>query len=78
MRAVGYVPPDPLMHHHVSPWHGNVVYVLCKIGYTSGMFMEILDAPRARELMAKFKYTQITAPVKAKKDYKAFYENLYR
>jgi hypothetical protein len=78
MRADSYVPPDPLMHHRVSPRHGNVVYVLCKIGYRPGMFMEILDAPRARELMAKFKYTQITAPVKAKKDYKTFYENLYR
>ena len=35
------------MHHRVSPRHGNVVSVLCKIGYTSGMFTEILDAPRA-------------------------------
>ena len=77
-EIVGYISPDPIMHYRVSPRAGDVVYLLCKIGYASGMFMEVLDASRAQPIMAKFKYTQIDAPVKAKKDYKAYYESLYR
>jgi hypothetical protein len=77
-EIVGYIAPDPLMHQRVSPRSGAVVYLYCRLGYASGIFMEVLDEAQAAPLMARFKHTQLEKPVKAKRDYKAYYERLYK
>jgi len=66
------------MHQRVTSRSAAVVYLHCRLGYTSGIFMEVLDEAQAVPLLAKFKHTQIEKPVKAKMDYKAYYERLYK
>jgi hypothetical protein len=76
---VAYASPSPLMHYRVTPAPGKTVYLYCRMGYTSGMYMEPIDAERARALMSEFKYTEIEIKgEKAKMDYKAYYDNLYK
>jgi len=78
-EIVAYVSPSPIMHYRVTPAPGKTVYLYCRMGYTSGMFMEVIDAERARALMTEFKYTEIEIKgEKAKMDYKAYYDNLYK
>lgn len=78
-EIVAYVAPSPIMHHRVTPAPGRTIYLLCKMGYASGMFIEPLDTDRARQLIAQFKYTEIeTKGEKAKMDYKAYYDRLYK
>jgi cellobiose-specific phosphotransferase system component IIB len=67
------------MHYRVTHAPGKTVYLLCRIGYTSGLFMEAIDEAQARPLLSKFKYTQIEVKgAKAKMDYKAYYDKLYK
>lgn len=78
-EIVAYVKPSPLMHYRVIPAPGKTVYLLCRIGYTTGMFIEALDEARAQALLAEYRYTEIE--VKGKKlamNYKDYYDKLYR
>jgi hypothetical protein len=78
-EIVAYVSPSPLLHFRVTPAPGKTVYLNCKAGYTSGMFMTTLDEDAAKALIAKLKYTEIGKKgEKAKMDYKAYYDNLYK
>ena len=71
--------PSPIMHYRVTPAPGKTVYLYCKIGYASGMFMEALDENSAKQLMSKFKYTEIGVKgEKAKMNYKEYYDKLYK
>ena len=77
-EIVAYMSPSPIMHYRVLPAPGKVIYLYCRMGYTTGMFMEPLSEEQARPLMEKFKYTEITLKdQKAKMDYKAYYDSLY-
>jgi hypothetical protein len=78
-EIVGYMSPSPVMHYRVTQSHGRTVYLYCKMGYASGMFMEPIDETTARPLIARFKYTEIDVKnAKAKMDYKAYYDKLYK
>jgi hypothetical protein len=78
-EIVGYIAPSPMMHYRVLPMPGKTVYLLCKIGYASGLFIEPMEEPAALQLIANSKYTDIALKgQKAKMDYKAYYDNLYR
>jgi hypothetical protein len=78
-EIVGYVSPSPVMHYRVTPAPGQTVYLLCRIGYTSGVFMEVIDEALAKAYLSKFKYTEIEVKgAKAKMDYKAYYDKLYK
>jgi hypothetical protein len=78
-EIVGYLSPSPVMHFRVTPSHGQTVYLFCRMGYASGLFMEPLDAARAQPLISQFKYTEIEVKgQKARMDYKAYYDNLFR
>lgn len=77
--VVAYAAPGPLMHYRVQHAPGETVYLFCRVGYASGMFMERMDEKRARELMAEFRYTDIEIKnQKAKMDYREYYDKLYR
>lgn len=78
-EIVGYVSPSPLMHYRVTPAPGKTVYLLCKFGYSTGLFIAPLEEAQANELIQKFKYTDIEIKgQKAKMDYKAYYDKLYQ
>jgi hypothetical protein len=78
-EIVGYVSPSPVMHYRVISAPGKTFYLFCRIGYTSGLFMEAMDEAQAKPLLSKFKYTEIAVKgAKAKMDYKAYYDKLYR
>lgn len=78
-EIVAYVSPSPIMHYRVVPSPGRTVYLLCKAGYTAGLFMTPIEREQAEALMAKLKYTEIGVKgAKAKMDYKAYYDNLFR
>ena len=78
-EIVGYLSPSPVMHYRVMLAHGSTVYLLCRMGYASGMFMEVMDEATAQPLLARFTYTEIGIKnAKAKMDYKAYYDNLYK
>lgn len=77
-EIVGYFSPSPVMHYRVSPAPGKTVYLLCRVGYSSGMFMEEMDEARAKGLMAQFKYTEIGVKgAKANMNYKDYYDRMY-
>jgi len=68
-----------MLHYRVVPSPGKTVYLLCKVGYTSGMFMTTLDEDAALALIGKLKYTEIGKKgQKAKMDYRAYYDRLYQ
>ncbi len=68
----------PLMHYRVVNRPGETVYLHCKMGYTTGMFIEEIDRAKAEEMMARFKYIDIGIKgKKIKTNYKDFYDNLY-
>jgi hypothetical protein len=78
-EIVGYFSPSPVMHYRVMPAPGKIVYLFCRVGYTTGMFMEVMDEAKARSLMLQFKYTEIEVKgAKANMDYKAYYDRLYK
>jgi hydrogenase maturation factor len=78
-EVVAYMSPSPLTHLRISGRAGETVYVFCHMGYASGIYMEEIDEATARNHMQEFKYTEIDVKnAKAKMDYKAYYENLYR
>jgi len=78
-EIVGYISPSPVVHYRVTPAPGKTVYLFCRMGYTSGVFMEALDEARAKPFLSQFKYTEIAAKgAKAKMDYKAYYDKLYK
>lgn len=78
-EIVTYVSPSPLMHYRVLPSPGKTVYLLCKAGYTTGMFMVPIEEGAAQQLIATSKYTEIAKKgEKAKMDYKSYYDNLYK
>lgn len=78
-EIVGYFSPSPVMHYRVRPASGKTVYLFCRVGYATGMFMEAMDEAKARSLMTQFKYTEIEVKgAKANMDYKAYYDKLYR
>lgn len=78
-EIVVYMVPSPIMHYRVTPAPGKTVFLLCRMGYTTGMFIEPIDAQRARELMSQQKYMEIEIKgEKAKMDYKQYYDKLYR
>jgi hypothetical protein len=77
-EIVAYMAPSPIMHYRVTPTPGKTVYLLCRVGYASGMFIEPIDAQRARELMSQYRYTEIEQKgEKAKMNYKEYYDRLY-
>ena len=78
-EIVAYMSPSPLMHYRVQSQQGNTVYLFCKVGYTTGMFIEDIDEHKAVELMQVFKYTEIGIEhQKAKMNYRDYYNNLYK
>lgn len=78
-EIVAYMSPSPLMHHRVQDQPGKTVYLFCKVGYATGMFMEEIDENESRKLMKEFKYTEIEIKnQKARMNYKDYYGNLYR
>ena len=78
-EIVGYISPSPMMHYRVTSAPGKTVYLFCRMGYASGMFMEAMDEARAKPLVSQFKYTEIEVKgAKAKMDYKAYYDKLYK
>ena len=78
-EIVGYLSPSPVMHYRVTPAPGKTVYLFCRMGYASGMFMEAMDEARAKPLVSQFKYTEIEVKgAKSNVDYKAYYDKLYR
>jgi hypothetical protein len=78
-EIVGYISPSPVMHYRVTPSQGRTVYLFCKMGYASGMFMQVMDEATALPFVSRFKYTEIDVKdAKAKMDYKAYYDKLYK
>jgi len=78
-EIVGYFSPSPVMHYRVTPAPGKTVYLFCRMGYASGLFMELMDEMRAKPLVSQFKYTEIEVKgAKANMDYKAYYDRLYK
>ena len=78
-EIVAYISPSPIMHYRVLAAPGKTVYLYCKMGFASGIYMEVLDEKRARQFMGQFKFTEIELKGrKAKMDYKAYYNNLYK
>lgn len=78
-EIVAYVKPSPLMHYRVISAPGKTVYLLCKIGYTTGMFIEAIDEAQAKPLLVAFRYTEIDEKnKKLKMNYKDYYDKLYK
>jgi hypothetical protein len=78
-EIVAYMSPSPLMHYRVQDRAGNTVYLFCKVGYASGMFIEEIDEKKAAEFMQEYKFTQIEVEnQKAKINYKDYYDKLYK
>ena len=77
-EIVAYMAPSPIMHYRVQDRPGKTVYLFCKVGYTTGMFMEDIDKLQAVGLMREFKYTRIEIEnQKTEINYKEYYDNLF-
>jgi hypothetical protein len=77
-EIVAYMAPSPLMHYRATPASGETVYLMCKMGYASGIFIERIDAERANALMPLYRYTEIGVKgQKARMNYKEYYDRLY-
>lgn len=77
-EIVALMAPSPIMHYRVTPAPGKTVYLLCRVGYASGMFIEPVDVQRARELMSQYQYTEIEAKgKKTKMNYRDYYDRLF-
>ena len=78
-QIVALISRSPLMNYPLDPRPGRTVYLLCRMGYASGIFMEEIDVQRARELMGEFRYTVIDNPgQKAHRDFREYYRQLYQ
>lgn len=78
-EIVAYLAPSPMMHYRVMPAAGKTVYLFCKMGYTSGMYIEVIDETKAKALLAQYQYTEIGVKgEKAKMNYKDYYDNLFK
>jgi hypothetical protein len=78
-EIVGYVSPSPLVHYRVMPSPGKKLYLLIKVGYTTGLFIEPIEEARAMALIAAFQMTDIEIKgKKAKMNYKDYYDRLYQ
>jgi hypothetical protein len=78
-EIVGYVSPSPMVHHRVMPAPGKTVYLLIKVGYTTGLFMTPIEEAEAKALIAQFKQTDIGIKgQKAKMNYKDYYDKLFQ
>lgn len=78
-EIVAYLSPSPIMHYRVVPAPGRTIYLLCKAGYLAGLFMTPIEPEAAQALMAKFDYTEIDVKgARAKMDYRAYYDNLFK
>lgn len=78
-EIVAYVSPTPLMHYRVVPAPGKTVYLTCTLGYLKGVFMKTIDEATAKQRIAASKFTEIAKKgEKAKMDYRAYYDNLYK
>lgn len=78
-EIVGYIAPSPIMHYRVQDRPGQVVYLMCKLGYATGMFMEEIDEQNAKMIIEQYNYIDIEVKNrKAKANYKTYYDNLYK
>ena len=78
-EIVGYISPMPMVHYRVMPAPGKTVYLLIKVGYTSGLFMAPVEEAEAKPLIAAFKKTDIgLKDQKAKMNYKDYYDKLFQ
>lgn len=69
----------PIMHYRVQDRPGQTVYLYCKMGYASGMFIEEINEEEAKKFMTDFKYTEISIKGKKTKiNYKDYYDNMYK
>ena len=69
----------PIMHYRIQDRPGENVYLFCKMGYTTGMFIEEIDKVTAESLINEFNYMEID--IKNKKtdiNYKNYYDKLYQ
>lgn len=69
----------PIMHYRVQNRPGETVYLFCKMGYASGMFIEEINEAEAEKYMNEFKYTEID--MKGRKteiNYKDYYDRLFQ
>ena len=70
---------EPAVHFRVVPSPGKTVYLLIKVGYTRGLFMETIDEAQAKPLTAAFQETDIDIKDrKAKMNYKDYYDRLFQ
>jgi hypothetical protein len=68
----------PIMHYRVQEHPGGNVYLFCKMGYTTDMFIEEIDKVTAENFMDKFKFMDMAVKnKKAKINYKNYYDKLY-
>ena len=78
-EIVGYVSPSPLVHYRVMPSPGKTLYLLIKVGYTTGMFIEVIDEAQAKAMIGVFQQTDIEIKgKKAKMNYKDYYDRMYQ
>ena len=69
----------PIMHYRIQDRPGQTVYLFCKMGYASGMFIEEISEEEAKKYMNDFKYTEITVTEeKTKINYKDYYDRLFQ
>jgi hypothetical protein len=71
--------PGILLHYRVVDRPGETVYLYCKMGYTTGMFIEEINRATAEQMMKNFKYMDIE--IKGKKtdiNYKEYFDKLYK
>ena len=78
-EIVAYISPSPIMHYRIQNLPGKITYLFCRLGYTTGSFIEEIQEGQAVEFMKKFKYTDIEMRnQKAKMNYKDYYDRLYK
>jgi len=78
-EIVGYFSPSPMVHYRVLPSPGKTVFLLVKVGYTTGLFMNPIEEQEARPLMTAYKFTDIERKgEKAKMNYKDYYDRLFQ
>jgi len=78
-EIVAYMSPSPIMHYRVQSRPGEGVFLFCKMGYATGMYIEEIDKNEAEKLMNKYKYMEIGIEnQKTKINYRDYYDNLYK
>jgi len=77
-EIVALMTPTPIMHYRVTAAPGKTVYLFCKMGYASGTFIEPIDESQAKSLLGQYRYTEIGVKGEKVKDFRAYYDKLYR